>query len=155
MTEQEKKIIYQEVECFAEASPTGEAYLIGSKCSKCGYVAFPPRVACSACVSNGSMVMAPLGNRGKIDTFSILHTNTPDFKSPYILAFVLIGGAKVLSLITGCKPQEESLEIGEEVELVIEKIREDEQGNEVRGYKFRPVGGSKGEKRIDSQSCAK
>ena len=57
-----------------------------------------------------------------------------------------VGGAKVLSLITGCEPQEESLEIGEEVELVIEKIREDRQGNEVRGYKFRPVGGEKKER---------
>jgi scaffold protein (connect acetoacetyl-CoA thiolase and HMG-CoA synthase) len=155
MAEQEKKIIYQEAECYAAASPGGEAYLIGSKCRKCGYVTFPPRVACSACVSGGSMVTAPLGFRGKIDTFSVLHTGTSDFKAPYILAYVLIGGAKVLSLITGCEPQEESLEIGEEVELVIEKIREDGQGNEIWGYKFRPVGGGKGGKRIDGLPCAK
>src|ERR1039457_5807358 len=32
-----------------------------------------------------------------------------DVKAPYILAYVLIGGAKVLSLITGREPQEESL----------------------------------------------
>jgi uncharacterized OB-fold protein len=146
MTKQENKIIYQEAECYAAATPGGEAYLIGSKCRKCGYVTFPPRAVCSACVSNESMVTTPLGSRGKIDTFSVLHTGTSDFKAPYILAYVLIGGAKVLSLITGCEPQEESLEIGEEVELVIEKIREDRQGNEVRGYKFRPVGGEKKER---------
>ena len=42
-------------------------------------------------------------------------------------------------LISGCPPVEDCLHIGMEVELVIDKIREDEQGNEVIGYKFRPV----------------
>lgn len=135
--------IYQEAECYVPASGGDAAYLVGSKCSKCGYVTFPPRPACCACVSNGSMVTLSLGSRGKIDTFSILHTGTEDFPAPYILAYVLIGGAKVLSLITGCEPKEESLEIGNEVELVIEKVREDAQGNDIFGYKFRPCAKSR------------
>ena len=86
------------------------------------------------------MEQISLGSRGKIDTFSVLHVGAPGFKAPYIIAYVVMPeGAKVLSLITGCEPSEEALETGKKVELVIEKIREDEQGNEVRGYKFRPV----------------
>ena len=146
MAEQGKKIIYQEAECYGFDSSGGGPHLIGSKCGKCGYVTFPPRVVCSACVTKGSMEQIRLGSRGQIETFSVLHIGTPDFKAPYILAYVLIGGAKVLSLITGCEPKEGSLEIGEEVELVIEKIREDEQGNEVRGYKFRPIRGESEER---------
>jgi uncharacterized OB-fold protein len=86
-----------------------------------------------------------LNSRGKIDTFSVLHVSAPDFEAPYILAYVILPeGVRLLSLITGCEPSEDSLEIGSEVELVIEKIREDEQGNEVRGYKFQPVLGKGG-----------
>lgn len=84
------------------------------------------------------MVTVPLGSRGRIDSFSVLHVGTEDFPAPYILAYVLIGGAKVLSLITGCEPRDESLAIGDEVELVIERVRKDAQGNDVFGYKFRP-----------------
>jgi uncharacterized OB-fold protein len=146
MAEPEKKIIYQEADCYRIGTSGGDALLMGSKCRRCGYVTFPPRIACSACINKGSMEVVPLGSRGTIETFSVLHIGTPDFKAPYILAYVLIGGAKVLSLITGCEPKEESLEIGEEVELVIEKIREDEQGNEVRGYKFRPIHGKSKER---------
>ena len=95
------KVIYQEAECYVPASAGDAAYLVGSRCSKCGYVTFPPRAACCACVSNGSMVNLPLGSRGTIDSFSVLHVGTADFPAPYILAYVVVGGAKVLSLITG------------------------------------------------------
>ena len=141
MAEPQKKIIYQEADSYRLAPSGGPPSLIGSRCRHCGYVTFPARTVCSACLRNESMEAIPLGSRGRIETFSVLHIGTPGFKAPYILAYVLIGGAKVLSLITGCEPKEESLEIGDEVELVVEKIREDEQGNEVRGYKFRPVSG--------------
>jgi uncharacterized OB-fold protein len=83
-----------------------------------------------------------LGSKGQVDTFSVLHVDAPGFKAPYVVAYVVISGVKVFSLITGCDPSEESLEIGNEVELVVEKIREDEHGNEIRGYKFRPIHGS-------------
>ena len=135
----EKEIVYQESDCYEFDLSNRQPYLIGSKCQRCGYITFPPRIVCSACVSKGGMERVALGSRGKIDTFSVLHVGTPDFKAPYILAYVMIGGTKVLSMITGCEAREEALEIGEEVDLVIEKIREDEEGHEIWGYKFRPV----------------
>ena len=139
MAEPEKKVIYQE-EAFYQFSPEGTPHLIGSKCRICGHVAFPPKVVCPACVTNGSMDEMQLSSKGKIDTFSVLHVGAPGFKVPYILSWVILDeGPRVLSLITGCEPSEDSIEIGTKVELVIEKIREDEQGNEVRGYKFRPI----------------
>jgi len=81
-----------------------------------------------------------LGSRGVVDTFSVLHADAPGFKAPYVVAYILLpAGVRVFSPITGCDPSEGSLAIGDEVELVIEKIREDDRGNEVRGYKFRPI----------------
>jgi len=146
--ERGNKIIFQEAEYYRFSS--GKPYLIGSKCRACGYVDFPPKVVCPACVTNGSMEEVQLSSRGKIDTFSVLHVGAPGFTVPYILAYVVLPeGPRVLSQITGCEPSEDSLEIGIDVELVIEKIREDEQGNEVKSYKFRPV--ARGEKGVELQ----
>jgi len=46
-------------------------------------------------------------------------------------------GVRVQTLFTGCDP--DSLEIGMDVELVIEKLFEDQEGHDVITYKFRPV----------------
>ncbi|GAG11027.1 unnamed protein product, partial [marine sediment metagenome] len=42
---------------------------------------------------------------------------------------------------TDCDPA--LLKIGDEVELVIDVVYEEESGKEVLGWKFRPVGGRK------------
>lgn len=141
MAEPERNVIYQEPEYYRFDSPSGKPYLIGSRCRSCGYATFPPRVNCPACINKECMEEISLGSKGEVDTFSVLHVGAPGISAPYIMAYVVMpAGVKVFSLITGCEPSEESLKIGAEVELVIEKIRVDEEGNEVRGYKFRPVG---------------
>lgn len=137
----QKDVIYQEAGCYRFEPRGGRPYLVGSKCRRCGYAAFPARAVCPVCIDRESMEEVSLGSRGTVDTFSVLRAGAPGFEAPYVVAYVLMpAGGRVFSLITGCEPSEGSLEIGTEVELVIEKIREDEQGNEVRGYKFRPVG---------------
>ncbi len=140
MSEREERILYQEHEYYRADLPDEPPYLIGSRCRGCGFTTFPPRVSCPSCMSRASMEQVSLGSTGTIDTFSILHVGAPGFAAPYAIAYVIMpAGVRVLSLLTGCEPSEEALEIGARVELVIEKIREDEEGNEVRGFKFRPV----------------
>jgi len=135
-----KDVVYQEAECYRFDPAGGRPYLVGSRCRLCGYTAFPPRAACPACINKESMQEVSLGSRGAVDTFSVLRVPAPGFEAPYVVAYVRMpAGGRVFSLITGCEPSEGALAIGAEVELVIEKIREDGQGNEVRGYKFRPV----------------
>ena len=86
-----------------------------------------------------------LSQRGKIDTFSVLHIGAPGFAVPYIVAYVVLPeGPRVFSMVSGCEPSEKSLEIGAEVELIVDKLHDDEQDNEVMGYKFRPVGAESG-----------
>ncbi len=86
-----------------------------------------------------------LSQRGKIDTFSVLHIGAPGFAVPYIVAYVVLPeGPRIFSMVSGCEPSEKSLEIGAEVELIVDKLRDDEQDNEVMGYKFRPVGAESG-----------
>jgi uncharacterized OB-fold protein len=86
----------------------------------------------------------PLSRNGIIDTFTVINVAPVGFKAPYIQAFVdLPEGPRVFSLITGCDPLKNELKEGSPVELVIEKVREDEKGNELIGYKFRPASKSR------------
>jgi len=118
----------------------GKPYLIGSRCQICGYVAFPKKVICPICVRKESMEETELSGKGKIDTYSVLHVGAPGFAVPYTVAYVVLQeGAKVFSMIEGCESPEKSLEVGTEVEFVVGKICDDEHGNEVIGYKFRPI----------------
>ena len=122
-------------------SPSDESYLIGSRCNVCGYVSFPKRDVCPACLKENTMEETRLSSRGKIYSYSVLHIPLPGFKAPYIIARTeLPEGPRVTSPVTGCEPAEGALEIGTDVELVIGKISEDKEGNDVIGYMFRPVG---------------
>jgi scaffold protein (connect acetoacetyl-CoA thiolase and HMG-CoA synthase) len=120
--------------------PGDESHLIGSRCSDCGRTFFPKRFMCNVCLKEGTMEDTPLSTRGRIDTYSVVQVAPMGFKAPYIQAFVdLPEGPRVFCIITGCEPTIDAIAEGQEVELVIEKIREDEKGNELIGYKFRPI----------------
>lgn len=82
----------------------------------------------------------PLSRKGKIDSFTVARQGTPGFLAPYIQAYVLLPEkVKIFTLIEGPEPEDDALTIGQEVELVLAKIREDEYGNGIIGWKFRPV----------------
>ena len=123
------------------ASPDEKSCLIGSRCSKCGRTFFPKRFMCPVCLKEGTIEDVPLSTKGRIDTYSVVQVAPMGFTAPYIQAFVdLPEGPRVFTIIAGCEPSEDAIAEGQEVELVIDKIREDEQGNDLIGYKFRPVG---------------
>ncbi len=119
------------------SSPSEKPKLLATRCKSCGKIFFPPRVGCLSCFKE-EMEEVPLSQRGKIYAFTIVRRGElPGFKTPYALAFIdLPEGVRVFSQIT---EGIESLKIGQEVELCIAKIREDESGSEVMGYKFRPI----------------
>ena len=113
--------------------------LIGSKCSHCGKVFFPKRVLCPECRRKGDLTDIQLKGEGKIHTYSVINTPTEEFKTiaPYVVAIVeLDEGAKLTTQIVDCKP--EDVEIGDEVEMVFRKIKEEgDDGVISYGYKFR------------------
>jgi len=81
-----------------------------------------------------------LGPYGILETFAVMQVGPPDFPPPYIMGYVrTMEGALVFTLITGCEAQDNALEIGQKMELLVEKIKEDRQGNNLVGWKFRPV----------------
>lgn len=115
--------------------------LIGSKCTKCGGVYFPPRVICPKCRRKGNIENIQFSGKGKIHSFSIVETPTDDFKTiaPYAVAIIeLKEGAKLTSQLVECDLDE--IKIGDSVEMVFRKIREDgDDGVILYGFKFKPV----------------
>jgi uncharacterized OB-fold protein len=81
---------------------------------------------------------AALSSRGRLFTFTINHQGPKEFSTPYASGFIdLPEGVRIYSLLTDW--QTKDLKIGAEMQLVIEKIKEDDEGNVVLGYKFQPI----------------
>lgn len=88
------------------------------------------------------MEQTKIGPYGTLEEFAVMQVGLPDFPAPYVIGYVITKeGAKVFTPITGCEPRDDALKLGEEMELVIEKIKEDKEGNNVLGWKFKPTGG--------------
>lgn len=116
-----------------------KGHLIGSKCKKCGEHFYPTRAVCPNCYSQ-EMEEVALGTRGKIYTYTIARTSYPGtpLTAPFITGQVeLPEKVQALSLITDI--DFEAVKIGTDVELYFWKVREDEEGNEVMAFAFRPV----------------
>jgi uncharacterized OB-fold protein len=121
-------------------SPGDKSYIIGSKCRVCGTTFFPKRPACRVCQRDDTMGDVPLSTRGKINSFTLIYVAPVGFEAPYMQAYVdLPEKIRLYSIITGCELKDDALTLGQEVELVIDKLSVDEHGNDLIGYKFRPV----------------
>ncbi len=123
------------------SSPDEKPQLIGSQCLACGEVYFPKRNKgiCIRCGHRGLMAVI-LDRKGKIHSFSIVMQQPTQFflgKAPYAYGWINLPNVRVQAIFTGCDMKD--LKIGMPVELVIERLGEDEQGNEVMAHKFRPV----------------
>lgn len=115
-------------------------YLIGSKCSICGYVCFPKKEACVRCRKKGVMQEIKLGPSGILENFAVLQVGLPDLPSPYIIGYIRTKeGALIFSRIANCPATDDALEIGEKMELIIEEIKDDEEGNSRVRWKFKPT----------------
>lgn len=128
------------------SSPSEKPHLLGSKCSSCGESFFPARLCCRRC-SSEDMEEIALSRTGILYSFTTIKVKPPHFigQVPYIVGVVeLPEGERIRTLLTDC--DQDSLEIGMEMELVIEVVGKAakplgkiEVGTEVVGWKFRPL----------------
>lgn len=117
--------------------------LLGTKCADCGSYFFPPeRIGCRnpACGS-ASLEETELSRRGKVWSFSVNHYDAPApfmGKAPYAVVAVELTKEQIVvlgQLADGIDPAE--LKIGSEVEVVIEPLFTDDEGNEQMAWKWR------------------
>ena len=119
--------------------PSVSPALIGHRCKVCKNVFFPRRFICPECFEEGTLEEIHLSTKGRLYTFSVLERGPLGFDPPYAVGYIdLPEGFRIYSLLTAESMEE--LRIGMEMELVIEKIRQDSEGNEIIGYKFKPTG---------------
>ncbi len=114
--------------------------LLGSQCTKCGRSFFPKRSLCPGCFEEGTMKNMALDRRGVIYSSTVVRVPSPaGIKPPYAYGYVDIPGnnIRVFALFTGVDPN--SFATGQEVELVLEPVTVNKQGQQVIGYKFKPI----------------
>lgn len=139
---------------FAE-TPEG-ARLLGSRCGSCQTPYFPKSPVChnpactgssasgaSSASSASGMADAAFGPNGKIWSVAIQDYPPPapvKFDEPYkryAMAVVdLADGLRVLGRIATDDP--DSIQCDQDVELIVDILHHDEEGNEVTTWKFRP-----------------
>lgn len=119
--------------------------LIGGRCNSCGTYFFPKFYHVHKPDCNEREVQnVLLGRRGKLVSYTVQYYPPPppfvcpDPFVPYGIGMVsLAEGINVLGILTGIEIK--NIKTGLDVELVLEKLYDDKEGNEVVGWKFRPV----------------
>lgn len=141
--QQPKRIPAKEDLFTMPLSPLEQVRLKGSKCQACGEVFLGKRLTCENCAGSDLEEIA-LSKRGKLWSYTVIRARPPgDYKGPE--PFVPFGlglvelpeGLRIISPLTDCDIDD--LKIGMELELVVAKLYEDADGNEVIAFKFKPI----------------
>lgn len=120
--------------------PAAAPRLLASRCPACGEHFFPRRHVCARCLAEGCDDVL-LGPRGRVHTWTYVHV--PLFAKrdrsvgAYGVAQVdLPEGPRVQGILVG---ERDEFRIGMDVELDLEALGDDGDGNEVVIFRFRPV----------------
>jgi hypothetical protein len=99
--------------------------LIGTRCTTCNNVYFPPKSFCPECRRKGKTEPFKFSGRGKIVTYTIIRVPPEGFEknTPYAVAIIeLDEGTRISGQIVG---DISNVGIGKKVETVFRKISED------------------------------
>jgi uncharacterized OB-fold protein len=124
---------------------TGDAArLIGSHCTSCGAHHFPKSLSCRNPQCSDKQVQdALLSRHGTLYSYTLQAYRPPplfrmDDWAPYAIGLVeLPEGLRIMGMLSHCEPGQ--IRIGMALELCIEPLYLDEQGQQVLTYKFRPA----------------
>ncbi len=127
--------------------PPQEPQLIGNRCQSCGHYFFPKAKTCRnpLCDKAKPLKDVLLSRKGKLFAYTInYYSPPPPYHSPD--PFVPFGVASI-ALPEGIKvggqvPKDvdlDKLKVGMDMETVREVLYEDDQGNEVLSWMFRPA----------------
>ena len=125
-----------------ELLPDGGFRLVGQKCRECGAVALGRHPACLSCHSR-QVAEVSLSQTGPLANYSIVHLKPSSEWTgpvPYALGEVVIPeGIAVTTLIMGLK-NFDGIKVGAAMKLALEKVDEDEEGNDIMCYVWIPAG---------------
>lgn len=116
-------------------------YLAGMKCRSCGATYLGNRIACGKCFAVGDFEEIRFSDRGTLRAFTIVFQTAPGIEVPFIAAVVdLPEGTACRCNIGGVEPEGDKVAalLGKELELYTEKVKTDQEGNDVIAFRFRP-----------------
>ena len=120
------------------------AALVGSRCTGCGSHYFPKALSCRNPKCDSKVVeQVLLGRRGHLYSYTVQKYQPPAlFRmapwEPYAIGLVeLPEGLKVMAMLTGISLTD--IEIGTPVQLVVERLYQDESGRDILTYKYAPI----------------
>ena len=131
--------------------PSDDPRLMATRCKTCNTYYFPRSGVCQnpAC-KKGDLEDVTLSRRGKVWTYTHNFYQPPPpfrcrqpFASYGVVQVELPEGIRVLGMMADC-PLEDT-KIGMDVEMIVEPMYEDEQGNEFLTWKFRRVSSERGD----------
>jgi uncharacterized protein len=116
--------------------------LLGSRCPACGETFFPRRLVCAKCLHEGTED-TELSTQGTIHTWTYCHVPLFGKKDAGVAGYGvaqvdLPEGPRVQSILSGAREQ---FAIGATVEIDLETLRQNSDGDDVVIYRFRPVAG--------------
>ena len=140
MEQTKKRIPVREGLFTMPSTPDEKPRLIASECPSCGEVIFPKRRRCINC-NEEKLNEITLSRIGKIYSFSIVMQNPGKYYEgpvPYAIGWVEFQEMVRVQGLFICDDFDD-LKIGMTVEVVVEKLADDEEGNEVVAHKFKLI----------------
>jgi uncharacterized protein len=124
--------------------PAEPPRLLGSRCPACEEAFFPRRLVCAKCLHEGTED-TELSTRGTIHTWTYCHVPLFGKKDAEVAGYGvaqvdLPEGPRVQSILSGRRDQ---FAIGTTVEIDLETLRQNSEGDDVVIYRFRPVPGGR------------
>ena len=122
--------------------PLEQVKLIGSKCQSCGEVSLGKRADCPNCAGD-KLKTINLSRRGKLWSYTVIRNRPPgDYKGPEPFVPFGLGLVELPEGIRVVAPIDfdvDKLQVGMGLELDVYKLYQNEQGNDVLAFKFKPV----------------
>jgi uncharacterized OB-fold protein len=119
-----------------------KAYIGGVRCKSCGAAFLSARMACGKCSAVDNFEELRFSDHGTLRAFTVVYQTARGIDVPFIAGIVdLPEGAAVRCNIEGVEPDGEKVAalLGKKLEMYTEKVRTDQEGNDVIAFKFRPA----------------
>ena len=128
--------------------PSEKPQLIASRCTACGRYYFPKVIRCTNPDCGRAVEETLLSTKGILWSYTAQYfmppppyhppDNNPKEWTPYGVALVeLPEGIRVIGMVTRCEIKD--LKIGMPMEMIVERMYQDEHGNDVLTWKFMPA----------------
>lgn len=112
-------------------------YLVGGACSACGSVTLQVRRICPECWREQTMGEKPIGRRGTLYTYTVLHQVPPGFQAPLLVGYVdLDDGVRVFAHLAIPASQ---LRPGMPVQLHVAPVKKGEKQEDLYGPVYGPA----------------